>query len=336
MVIFGGYVKIKAPVLVTGATGFVGGHLSEALARQGVRTRLLVRSAKRLTFTPGKFHEVVCGDVTDAPTLEKALKGVKTVFHLAGVLRGFDLEDFRRVNAEGTRNVALFARRSGTVRRFVYVSSLSAAGPSVLGHPKKETDRCAPVSFYGETKWEGEQAVRRILGKTVPWTILRPGGVYGPREKDILQYFQMARIGLAFLPGNGRQSVSYVQVEDLVDAILRSAVSSRAVGKTYFVAESDADWLQLLDLIGKAVGRHPLSLKIPLPLVKLSALVSEAVGRFRGKAAILNCDKVKEASQAAWTCDSSKIRLELGWRPRWTLKEGLKQAAESYRLAGWI
>jgi nucleoside-diphosphate-sugar epimerase len=329
-------VKIQAPVLVTGATGFVGGHLAEALARQGVQTRLLVRSAKRLPFTPGKLHEVVCGDVTDVHTLKLAMKGVATVFHLAGVLRGFKLEDYRRVNAVGTQNVALLARQARTVHRFVYVSSLSAAGPSILGNPKRETDQCSPVSYYGKTKWEGEQAVQKILGRAVPWTILRPGGVYGPREKDILQYFQMAQKGLALLPGDGRQSVSYVHVEDLVEAILRSAISNRAVGKTYFVAESDADWLQLIELIGKAVGRRPHSLKIPLSLVRLSALASEVVGRLRGQAAILNLDKVKEASQAAWTCDATKIRRELGWRPRWTLEEGLKQAAESYRRAGWI
>jgi nucleoside-diphosphate-sugar epimerase len=146
----------------------------------------------------------------------------------------------------------------------------------------------------------------------------------------------MARNGLAFLPGNGRQRVSYVHVDDLVDAIQRSSRYTRAVGQTYFVAESDADWLELLDLIGKAVGRQPVSLKIPLPLVKLSAMVSEMIGHLKGHAAILNLDKVKEAEQSSWVCDSAKIRRELGWCPRWTLEAGLKQAAESYRLAGWI
>jgi len=329
-------VEIQAPVLVTGATGFVGGHLSEALARKGVRTRLLVRSVKRLPFIPGRLHEVVFGDVTDPVAVQSALQGVKTVFHLAGALRGFEREDYRRVNFEGTQNLVKSARKTRTVKRFVYVSSLSAAGPSALGHPRVETDEVSPVSFYGETKGEGEQAVRKVLGKAVPWTILRPGGVYGPREKDILQYFQMAKKGLAFLPGDGCQKVSYVHVSDLVDAILRSAGSPRSIGQTYFVAESDADWLELLDLIGKAVGRKPLSLKIPLPLVKLSAMVSETIGRLRGQTAILNLDKVKEAEQVAWTCDSTKIRRELGWRPRWTLQEGLKQAADSYREAGWI
>ena len=200
----------------------------------------------------------------------------------------------------------------------------------------RESDIPAPISFYGETKLEGEQAVRETLGRKVPWTILRPGAVYGPREKDILQYFQMARRGLAVLPGDGRQNVSYVHVDDLVDACLRAASSSRSVGKTYFVAESAATWLGLLELIGEAVGRHPVSLKIPLPLVKLSAAVSEAVGRLRGKAAILNLDKVKEAAPPAWVCDTTLIRRELLWRPRWALKAGLRQAADSYRKAGWI
>lgn len=327
---------IQGPVLVTGATGFVGGHLAEALARQGTRTRLLVRSVSRLPFQPSRIQETVLGDVTDPESVERAMRGVRTVFHLAGILRGFNLEDYRRVNAVGTRNVAVAAARSRTVRRLIYVSSLSAAGPSHVDRPRREGDPEAPVSFYGSTKLEGERAVRASGGRRVPFTILRPGGVYGPREKDILQYFQMARWGVAAIPGNGRQRVSYVHVEDLVDAILRSAGSSQAVGKTYFVASCEADWLELLSVIGEAVGRHPLTLKIPLPFVKLAALASEAVGRLRGKAAILNLDKVKEAAPEAWTCDSSKIRRELGWKPRWSLKRGIRQAAESYRAAGWL
>jgi len=328
--------QIQGPTLVTGATGFVGGHLAEALGRQGVRTRLLVRSAARLAFQPGRYHEVVLGDVTDPSSVKAAMRGVKTVFYLAGVLRGFDRDDYARVNREGTRIVAEAARRAKTVRRFVYASSLSAAGPSTAARPRTEDDPPRPVSYYGETKLEGEEVARRTLGDKVPWVILRPGAVYGPREKDILQYFQMAKTGVAFLPGDGRQSVGYVHVDDLVDALLRAAASPRAVRHVYFVSASEATWVRLLEIIGDAVGRRPLSLKIPLPLVKLAALGSEAVGHLRGKAAILNMDKVKEARQEAWTCDAGRIRRELGWRPRWTLEKGVRQVAESYRQAGWI
>jgi nucleoside-diphosphate-sugar epimerase len=92
----------------------------------------------------------------------------------------------------------------------------------------------------------------------------------------------------------------------------------------------------LTALISEALGRRPLTLKIPLPLVKLAAIGSEVVGHLRGQAAILNRDKVKEAAPEAWTCDSSKIKRELSWRPKWLLKDGIKQAAESYLKAGWL
>ncbi len=328
--------KIPVPVLLTGATGFVGGHLAETLGRQGVSTRLLVRSASRLPFTPGPRCEVVLGDVTDREAVRKAMKGVRTVLHLAGVLRGFSLADYERVNVQGTRLLAEAALEAPTVRRFVFVSSLSAAGPSPFGRGLIESDTPNPVSFYGSTKLAAEKEVARILRRRVSWVILRPGAVYGPREKDIFQYFQMANRGVAFLPGRGTQTVSYVHVDDLVDAILRAAASPRASGKTYFAASDDVDWARLIELIGQALGKRVLTLKIPLPLVKLVAVISEGVGRFRGKAAILNRDKVKEAAQPAWICDAGRLRRELAWKPRWDLAAGIRHAAESYKRAGWL
>ena len=327
--------KIAQPVLLTGATGFVGGHLAETLGKKGVKTRLLVRSVSRLAFKPGKSHEIALGDVTDPQAVRKAMVGVKTVMHLAGVLRGFNFKDYDRVNREGSLNLAKAALEAKTVKRFIQVSSLAGSGPSTPGRPRREGDPAAPVSFYGSTKLAGEEAVKATLGSKVAWTVVRPAGVYGPREKDIFQYFQMVHRGLAVLPGDGRQRVSYVHVNDLVDAILLSA-GPKAVGKTYFVASEDADWLELVALIERALGKRAVTLKIPLPLVKLSAFLSELVGRARGQAAILNLDKVKEAVPTAWTCDSRAIRTGLGWKPKWTLEAGIRQAAESYRAAGWL
>ncbi len=327
--------KIAQPVLLTGATGFVGGHLAEALGRKGIRTRLLVRSVSRLAFKPGKFHEIALGDVTDPLAVRRAMSGAKTVMHLAGVLRGFNYGDYARVNVEGSRILAQEALAARTVGRFIQVASLAGAGPSNLDRPRRESDPAEPVSFYGSTKLAGEEAVKTTLGRKIAWTVLRPGGVYGPREKDIFQYFQMVQKGLAVLPGDGRQRVSYVHVNDLVDAILLAS-GPKAVGKTYFVASEDADWLELVALIERALGKRAVTLKIPLPLVKLSAFLSEMVGRVRGQAAILNLDKVKEAAPKAWTCDTRAIRTGLGWKPHWTLEAGIRQAAESYRAAGWL
>jgi nucleoside-diphosphate-sugar epimerase len=146
----------------------------------------------------------------------------------------------------------------------------------------------------------------------------------------------MVKTGVVLLPGDGTQVASYVHVDDLVQAILKAAFFPQAAGKTYFVASEDADWLRLTALISEALGRRPLTLKIPLPLVKLAAIGWEVVGHLRGQAAILNRDKVKEAAPEAWTCDSSKIKRELSWRPKWLLKDGIKQAAESYLKAGWL
>src|SRR5271155_5092970 len=147
--------KLASPALVTGASGFVGGHLVEALARQNVKVKLLVRSTSKLAFKPTANMELCYGDVTDLESLRGAMKGVQVVYHLAGVLRGSDFLVYRNVNAEGTRKVCQAAAEN-KVRRLVYVSSLSAAGPSTEAGPIDETAFPQPVSFYGQTKLMGE------------------------------------------------------------------------------------------------------------------------------------------------------------------------------------
>jgi len=192
--------KFPSPVLITGASGFVGGHLAQALAEKNVKTKLLVRQTSRLPFAVGPNMELCYGDVTDEESLRKAAQGVKVIFHLAGALRSDDFSYYKKINVEGTRNVCEAAVRVKGLKKMVFISSLSAAGPSEAGRPIDETMTGNPVSYYGKSKLMAEDIVHSF-GKKFPWTILRPGAVYGPREKDIFNYFKMVRQGLVLLPG---------------------------------------------------------------------------------------------------------------------------------------
>ena len=334
-----GYMKLLSPALVTGASGFVGSHLSERLARQKIKVKLLVRRTSRLPFKPNSSMELCYGDVTDLESLQKAIKGVKVVYHLAGLLRGADFSAYQKVNAEGTRNVCRAMEGEKGARRLIYVSSLSAAGPSRRGEELNETAPCNPVSFYGRTKRLGEEIVLSY-GKKIDVSILRPGAVYGPRETDIFEYFKMVRRGVVVNNGDGTQRVSFIYVDDLVEAILLAARSPRARGQIYFVSDGkDLDWNELSAFIGKALKKTYKTFNVPLGIVRMVASLGDLSTRWMGKSflpPIVSGDKIKEGAAPGWVCNNQKIHRELGFKPKFDIAKGIQKTAEFYQSAGWL
>jgi nucleoside-diphosphate-sugar epimerase len=331
-------VKSLSPALVTGASGFVGGHLVETLVRQNVKVKLLVRASSKLAFKPTANMELCYGDVTDLESLRKAMKGVQVVYHLAGVLRGSDFSSYRNVNAEGTRKVCRAAAES-KVKRLVYVSSLSAAGPSTEKGPIAETDFPKPVSFYGQTKLMGED-IALSYQTHFPVTVLRPGAVYGPRETDIFEYFKMVASGIVVIGGADTQKISFVYVNDLVDAILLAAYSKKAEGKTYFVSDGQSyHWSDITVYIGKALNKSYVTIKLPLGLAKVVASIGDFITSLTGKSVlppIVSSDKMKEAQVPGWACKNDKLRQELGFKPKVGIEAGIQKTVEAYRKAGWL
>ncbi len=331
--------KFLSPALVTGASGFVGSHLAEGLARRKIKVKLLVRKTSRLPFPTNSQMELCYGDVTDLESVRKAMKGVKVAYHLAGILRGADFSAYQAVNAEGTRNVCQAAADEKGFRRLVYVSSLSAAGPSPLDKEIDETFPCHPVSFYGQTKRMGEEIVLSYRGK-YEVSILRPGAVYGPRETDIFEYFKMVRQGLVVNGGDGAQRVSFVYVADLVEAILLAGSSPKAKGQIFFVSDGKSlNWNELSAYIGQILKKSYKSFNVPLGIVRIVAAVGDGVARFTGKSflpPIVSVDKLKEAGEPGWVCSNQKIRKRLGFKPRYDMEKGLKNTVQFYLTAGWL
>jgi nucleoside-diphosphate-sugar epimerase len=330
--------KFLSPALVTGASGFVGGHLAEALARQKVKVKLLVRTTSKLPFKPTPNMELRFGNVTDLDSLRKAMKNVEVVYHLAGVLRGSNFSAYRDVNAEGTRKVCLAAAEN-KVKRLLYVSSLSAAGPSNGNGPIDETVYPRPVSFYGQTKLMGED-IALSYQNHYPVTVLRPGAVYGPRETDIFQYFKMVAGHLVVMGGKSTQKISFVYVDDLVDAIILAAHSAKAAGKTYFISDGQSyHWGEIAAYIGKALDKSYATIKLPLGLVKAMASAGDGMTRLTGKSIlppIVSGDKMKEAQAFGWVCKNTKFCEELGFKPKVDIEAGIQKTAEFYRTAGWL
>ncbi len=331
--------KFLSPVLITGASGFVGSHLAEALDRKNVKTKLLVRKTSRLPFSIKPQVELCYGDVTDYESVRKAVKGVKVVYHLAGLLRGANFSAYQKVNAEGTRNVCRAAEDEKGFRRLVYVSSLSAAGPSPLGGEIDETMPCHPISFYGQTKRMGEEIVLSHH-KKFEISILRPGAVYGPRETDIFEYFKMVRQGWVVNGGDGTQRISFVYVADLVDAILLAGASPEAKGQIFFVSDGKSlSWNELAAHIGQILKKSYKSFNVPLGIVRIAASLGDGVARLTGKSflpPIVSTDKLKEAGASGWVCDNRRICQQLGFKPKVDIEKGLRNTVQFYLTAGWL
>jgi dihydroflavonol-4-reductase len=331
--------KLHTPVLITGASGFIGSHLAESLSRSNVEVKLLLRQTSRLLFSPTPKMEIQYGDVTDFESLRKAVKGVRCVYHLAGALRGSDFEAYRRVNAEGTRNVCRAAEGQRSVRRLVYVSSLSAAGPSPGDSEIIETMEPQPVSYYGQSKLMGETIVMSYKSR-FPVTILRPGAVYGPRDRDVFEYFKMVKRGLVLITGEDSQKISFVHVLDLVDAILRAAHSPKAIGRVYFVSDGHSyHWRQFAENIGKTMGKTYLTLKVPSGFVKMLMQLDNLWAKVSGKSIlppVASRDKMKEAQAPGWVCSNRRICREVGFKPKFDLEKGIQNTVDFYRSAGWL
>lgn len=325
-------------VLVTGASGFLGSHVAEALAARGHEVRVLVRTTSDRSFLTGVEREEAIGDVTDGASLPAAVDGVDAVVHAAGLVKARSAEEFDRVNAGGTANLlSAIDGAAPNLRRFLYVSSLAAHGPSEDGRPRPVDSPARPITAYGRSKLRGEELVRGWRG----WQrslIIRPPVLYGPRDKQLLPFFRLARFRVAPLLSGGRNLLSVVYVEDAAEAIAAAATAEADVaGKAYCLDDGKVyNWRDLLAAVEEAVGRRALRIGAPRWSFAAAALATEAFGFLTRRAVSLSREKVLEMAQPAWVCSHEGLKSDLGWSPRIELRQGAKLTADWYRQQGWL
>ena len=329
---------------MTGATGFVGSHLAEALLRQGAEVTALVRSPGKAAFLNQLGVRQVRGDLHDRAALLAAARGQDAVFHVAGLVAARREAEFRYANREGTANVvaairnALPSRGATGPPRIVYVSSMAAGGPSPRGRPLQGHEPPGPVTAYGRSKLEGEAVVRE---SGVPWTIIRPPMVYGPRDLEVLKVFRLIRTGLVPVFGDGTQELSAIYGTDLAEALVAAATSETAVGRTYYACHPEVfSSRSFVEAVGRVVlpSSDRAIRVVPLPawFARGALTVTGVAARLTGKATILTRDKANEFLQPAWTGDPAPLMQETGWQPRHALEAGLAATAAWYREHGWL
>ena len=316
-----------ASVFLTGGSGFLGGHLAEALVAAGYQVTASVRrtsDTRHLDRLELRKVELDLG-VEDRPEAAAALGGCTAVVHCGALTRARNESEFMAVNAVGTRRLAEAAADAG-VRRFVFISSLAARGPDGAD---------GPVSPYGRSKAEAEAALASIHG-AMEVAVLRPGGVYGPRDLDLLPLFRMAARGWTAIP-RSRAPLQPVYVADVVSAVLAALEAEPAPVPLPIAAAERHSWRALARALMAAVDRPGRVLRLPSALFLTVGALSEVAGRLTGKAPAFDRRRARDLSANAWTCDIEPSRRFLDpWRPRVGIDEGLARTAEWYRRKGWL
>lgn len=316
-------------VSLTGASGFVGGHIAEAFLRDGWQVRAVVR--------PGRDRLLPRGVEPVFATLKRellveAFRGAAVVVHCAGVVRARNLEAFTKINVEGTRTVVEAANVTGS--RLIHISSQAAGGTGTVARPRRENDREWPVNDYGRSKLASEVPVRELAA--VPWTIIRPCAVYGPRDRGFLPLFRAARRGLFLSPARPDAAFTLIDVRDLAEAVRLAAVSDQAVSQTFFVGHAvPRTTTDILVTMAAVFGKTAQPVTIPLPVVRAAAIVGELAWRLNQRF-VIDGSRYAELSSEGFVCSVDAIRERLGFVAATDLYEGFRSTKEWYEQAGWL
>jgi dihydroflavonol-4-reductase len=323
--------------LVTGASGFIGSHIVDLLLSRGHSVRVLLRKTSSTAWLKGLPVEFMYGDLFDVDALQAAARTVDYVYHSAGLTKAKTKEEYFRANTLGTKNL-LEATLAGSpgLRRFVLLSSQTAGGPSLSKSPATEEAAPHPITTYGKSKLEAEKETLRY-GERIPVTIVRPPAVYGPRDKDVFEFFHTMNKGLQPIVGFNEKYVSLIHVGDLVRGILMAGESDRAVNQTYYISSREVyGWKEVGNITKRLLGRRVLRVRVPEAGVYAVAAFSEFFALFSPKPALINLEKARDMVQDYWTCDSSKAKRDFGYEQEISLEDGIRNSIEWYRDQGWL
>ena len=329
-------------ILITGASGFIGSFIVEEALRRDMEVWAAVRkSSSRQYLSDPRIHFIEL-DLSSEQKLVKQLSGhsFDYVVHAAGVTKCVCRDDFRRINTQGTIHLVNALVASGMpLRKLVYLSSLSIVGPIHEDIPYRDIcdlDTPQPNTAYGQSKYEAEQWLDQAQ-LPFPYIILRPTGVYGPRERD---YFLMAKSikgHVDFAVGYKPQVITFVYVLDVVQAVFLALERGQS-GRKYFLTDGNVYSSKAFSgLIIQELG-HPFCLRIKAPLwmLRIGTFCGECFGRLTGRISALNNDKYHILRQRNWKCDIQPARDELGYDPQWPLAVGVPTTIQWYKDNHWL
>lgn len=323
--------------LVTGGNGFIGSHLVELLLDRDYQVACLVRETSNLRWIEDLDVEFLYGDCRQRDSISSAIEGCDFVFHLAGRIRSPDWQGYHEANYLGTKNlVEACVEVTPELKRFVHISSISAAGPTGTPAIQTEEDECRPVSDYGRTKLMGEEAVQEVLTE-IPWVIIRPPNILGPRQEDLLSAIKLVKSRIKPLLGNGNKQTSVCYVSDLVRGIELAATSNRAAGSVFYLTDPALySWREMPEAIAEHLGISGYVLPLPYPVLFAIASLMEAAAAVTRSDPLLTRQQLRDLRDTYWLYDGSKAERDLGFVTEIDLNKGIELSIDWYRGQGLI
>ena len=331
-------------ILITGAGGFIGSFLVEEGVKLGYQVYAGIRASSKTEYPQDKNIRIFTINLDDKSKLIKNFKDYaqqeihfQYIIHNAGITKSINKKDFLKVNYQGTRNLVDALIESDCIpEKFLFISSLEAYGHGneKTMQPVRETDTPKPFSLYGESKLKSEQYLKSL--ENFPYLILRPTGVYGPRERDYFVYIRTINRGLEFYIGREKQYLSFVYVKDLV-RLIYLGLESKIVNNSYFVTDGkDYTSRDLAVIVKQILGKKCIKIIIPKTLIRWISYIAEPLSALVHKKTVLNPDKYKTMTCVNWLCDPGRLQEDFGFNAEYDLRKGMEEAIEWYKLNHWI
>jgi len=323
-------------VLITGANGFVGSHIVDALLRTGYEVYAMVRATSNLRWLEEKPVHLVYGSLQDRASLRKAIEGMDMVVHNAGVVAADDRYHYYLHNTEGTRAlVEATLEVNPKLQRFLFVSSQAAGGPTEGTEPKHEYEDSPTVTDYGQSKRLAENILKQYMDR-LPITIIRPCPVYGPRDEAFLPLFKMVERGLMPVFGSGRD-VSMIHVQDLARQVVLQLEHDKAVGEIFHASPFPPTTFEEFGrTVAQVVSSTPREITLPDGLLKYGYPIVYPLLKLLGVKPPIKKDKIPDFLVKRWTVSGEKAEKVLGFEGKFPLLAGVGQTAEWYRWRDWM
>lgn len=320
--------------LLTGGTGFIGSHLAELLLDKSAEIFALVRDPHNLKWLKGLNIHLLEGDLLSIPSLPS---DIDYVFHVAGLTNSSDVADYYTVNQQGTASLFKSLHDQKILpKKIICLSSLAAVGPSFDGKPVQESDVPHPITPYGKSKLRGEAEALKFK-EVYPIVILRAPAVFGPRDKDFLQYFKWIKRGTLPAIGSKQRYMSLCYVKDLIRAFYLCSQKELESGEIFNIGDQNpCSYDEFGELAGQAIGKKLKKVKIPIPIGYLVALIADIAGRINKKPSILNLGKFKQMRQRAWIADMKKAKEKLSFQPQYSLQDAIQETLNWYLKHNWL
>lgn len=322
-------------ILVTGGTGFIGSHIIDHFLSNGTaEIYALVKDTNNLRWLKDIDVQFLEGDLLSLPSLPP---DIDYVFHIAGRTKAHKLADYTKTNKEGTANLIQSVHSQKiALKKFIYLSSLGVSGPSLNGKPVKESNPPRPLTPYSKSKLQGEIEALKFK-KEFPVVIIRPGGVYGPRDKDFLPYFKFIKKGILPAFDSNPRLVCLCYVKDLVRAFELCVRKEIESGSIFHIADSKpCSWDEFGQAAACVLRSKLKKVIIPRPAAYIIALASEVVRKMNKNLDIIDRNKLIELKQTRWIADVGRAADELSFYPRYSLQEAIQETIEWYFGQGWL